>query len=49
MSNKFKDIDIKNHKYYFFRWHDQYKKSWSKQNQDKWKVIKEFLFIKLDT
>ena len=30
MSNKDKDIDIKNREYYFSQWYYQYKKFWSK-------------------
>ena len=33
MSNKLKDIDIKLCAV-FFQWHDQYKKSWFKENND---------------
>ena len=49
MGNKFKNIDIKNLRYCFFWWHDEDKKSWSKQNEKRWKVIKKIvLFITLD-
>ena len=46
MRNKFKEIDIKNCIYYFFsRLHDQHRKSWSKWNQDKWKVKQKYCYL----
>ena len=41
MSNKSKEIDIKIANL-TNRWHDQYKTSWFKYNQDRWKVIKKY-------
>ena len=43
MSNRFKDIDIRNQTYYFF--YDVINKYWSKQNQDRWNVIQKYFYL----
>ena len=43
MGNKLKEKDKKKTHILLFWWHDQYKRSWSKQTQTRWKVIPNIL------
>ena len=45
MSNDLGEIDITKSYLLLFWWHDQFKISWSKQHQKRWKVIQKYSYL----
>ena len=42
-----KDADIKNCMYYVFNDRINIKKSWSKENQDRWQVLQKYICLSI--